>query len=362
MHTELRPDVTRDTVGELCALVQRKVSVAMADFSALTGEANRPDVSEVSEFADRLGCYALQLGSMRRTRIAGHAAHGLDADDDSTLEALGSALAALEMFHAAALIHDDILDDSTCRRGSPAFHVGWSSAETAAAAGILGGDALLVLSASAVDSISSPARDRVASFFREAQLRTIVGELQDSVLAQQRTPVERAAITQMSVNKTAWYTVTAPIVMSWFCGGRTESPTGVLAAGSMYGEAFQLLDDLTEIFIDPRITGKSPTDDLRSGKATLLHHLVDSHCDDRQRERLHRVYGAVDGGESELAQYRRLVTECGGEISTELRKLMREARARLQSSGFDSATIDNIESELFPREAVLHPKEFAESE
>src|SRR5690606_18067123 len=110
------------------------------------------------------------------------------------------------------------LDDSPVRRNHPAFHIGWDEvAETTTvtptagaappaepssvvslplgvAAGLLGGDVLLVLCARSIDRIDGPLRRRISGFFQEAQLRTVIGEFQDSLLEHRRTSVDRASV------------------------------------------------------------------------------------------------------------------------------------------------------------------------
>ncbi|MFC7588230.1 polyprenyl synthetase family protein [Nonomuraea antimicrobica] len=200
------------TETRLVEHVRANVARLLDEFAALTA-GSRSTGTGVAAFTQRLSDYVARFGSMRRTRVAAHALDGYRRTDEATVAMLGHACAALELFHAAALIHDDIIDESPTRRNHPAFHLGWvgadltggadgrvtapvsaliPSARLGIAAGLLGGDALLVLTARAIDRIPSPARDRVGGFFQEIQLRTVVGEFQDSVLEYQGcTPLAR---------------------------------------------------------------------------------------------------------------------------------------------------------------------------
>ncbi|MRH88601.1 hypothetical protein GFY24_14305 [Nocardia sp. SYP-A9097] len=347
------------TASLLVDRVRANVAALLTDFATVAADSKSSGVTGVPVFTQRLQDYVMRFGSMRRTRVAAHALEGFRRTDETNLAALGHACAALELFHAAALIHDDIIDESLTRRNYPAFHVGWSggveevppisSARLGVAAGLLGGDALLVLCARAIDRIDTPARAQVAGFFQEAQLRTVVGEFQDLVLEQRRVRTDRTAITEMSVNKTAWYTVIAPMILAARCADADERCIPLLVdAGAAYGEAFQLLDDLNEVLMEPALTGKNPLDDMNAGKATLLHHIVSANASSSERVVLEQVYGRGDCTERDLDQYRRIVDVHSAHIATDLRALMDRARSLLHDSGFREHTIGRIESELNP--------------
>ncbi|GAA3139757.1 polyprenyl synthetase family protein [Planomonospora alba] len=350
------------TAARLVDRVRTDVAALLDEFAVLTA-GSRSSGTGVSAFTQRLSDYVMRFGSMRRTRVAAHVLDGYRRTDEATVTALGHACAALELFHAAALIHDDIIDDSPIRRNHPAFHIGWggadpggrepssiSSTRLGIAAGLLGGDVLLVLTARAIDRVPAPARDRVARFFQEMQLRTVVGEFQDSVLQHHRVRADRTAVAEMSVNKTGWYTVIAPMILAAHCADADADAIPLLiAAGSAFGEAFQLLDDLVEVYGESAVTGKSPLDDLKAGKATVLHHIVATHCTPAQRATLAQIYGRGDCTEHDLEQYRRLVDAHTAHISDELRELMEQARSLLRDAGFREHTVDRIENELSPR-------------
>lgn len=337
------PNCTR-----LVEQVRANVAELLGEFATLADDAGTATSTGVDAFAQRLRDYVMRFGSMRRTRVAGHA---FDAflGDDAALRALGHACAPLELFHAAALIHDDIIDESPTRRHEPAFHMGWSGPRLGIAAGILAGDALLVLCARAIDRIAHPAKDRVADFFQQMQLRTVVGEFQDSVLELAGPRADRTAITEMSVGKTAWYTVIAPMILAAHCAGVEDTRIPLLIeAGSAYGEAFQLLDDVNEILGDPAVTGKSSLDDMNAGKATLLHHIVSTHASAEQRAVLDAMYGRGDCTERDLDQYRGLVDAHSARVFGDLRALMDKARSLLRDAGLRHQSISRIEGELAP--------------
>ncbi|MGN8245369.1 polyprenyl synthetase family protein [Cellulomonas soli] len=198
--------------------------------------------------------------------------------------------AALELFQAAALFHDDVMDASDTRRGQPAAHRAFASLhqtwglvgdaeQFGTSAAILLGDLALVASeqefAGALSLEPLPRATQARAVFDLMRTEVTVGQYLD-VLAQE-TPWghdpeadERRARTVIRA-KSARYSVEHPIVLG---AALADADEGQLEAcrriGLPLGEAFQLRDDLLGVFGDPRATGKPAGDDLREGKRTVL--------------------------------------------------------------------------------------------
>jgi len=205
------------------------------------------------------------------------------ADD----EAIVTAAAALEFFQAAALIHDDVMDDSDTRRGMPAVHrrfatlhrgSGWTGdGERFGMAGaILVGDLCLVWSDElfSASGIAPASLLRARPMFDRMRTELMGGQyldmLEQAVAAQRTTgAVERAR--RVIQFKSAKYSIEHPLLVGGRLAGASDD---LLAAYSAYGlplgEAFQLRDDVLGVFGDPAATGKPAGDDLREGKRTVL--------------------------------------------------------------------------------------------
>lgn len=201
------------------------------------------------------------------------------------------AATALEVFHAAALVHDDIIDNSDTRRGQPAAHRrfealheqgGWHGAaiDFGRAGAILLGDLLLGFSdellSDALSRASNPERGISARReFNRMRTEVTYGQYLDVLEEQswhtrnEADLIERAH--RVIVYKSAKYSIEAPLAIGGALGGAT---LGQLAAlrdfGLPLGVAYQLRDDLLGVFGDPEITGKPAGDDLREGKRTVL--------------------------------------------------------------------------------------------
>ncbi|ROS30889.1 polyprenyl synthetase family protein [Cellulomonas sp. PhB150] len=198
--------------------------------------------------------------------------------------------AALELFQAAALFHDDVMDDSDTRRGHPAAHRAFAdrhrreglegdAEQFGLSAAILLGDLALVASeqefADAVAQAPAVRAARAREVFDLMRTEVTVGQYLD-VLAQSLpwgtdTDADERRAREVIRAKSARYSVEHPIVLG---AALADADDDALAAcrelGLPLGEAFQLRDDLLGVFGDPAATGKPAGDDLREGKRTVL--------------------------------------------------------------------------------------------
>jgi geranylgeranyl diphosphate synthase, type I len=213
------------------------------------------------------------------------------AQKASSAEAMVGIAASLEMFHAAALVHDDLLDQSDLRRGQPAVHKrfeslhaasGWAgSAERFGVAGsVLVGDLMLGWSSeifgtallnAPTSEISAACRDE----FSRMRVEVMAGQYLDIVEenAAITRPVEDAVgrANNVILYKSAKYSIEAPLLIgAAFAGASADALRQLSAFGVPLGMAFQLRDDVLGVFGDPAITGKPAGDDLREGKRTVL--------------------------------------------------------------------------------------------
>jgi len=218
----------------------------------------------------------------------------LDPTDESAvhdrLDAVVAAAAALELFHAAALAHDDIMDNSDLRRGKPslhrrfeAFHTesGWSgdAAGYGRAAALLLGDLLLGWSDDLFErgltalpaSAAAAARAEFATMRSEVTLGQYLDML-DEVSWRDHDDLESLERAhRVVVYKSAKYSVEAPLALgAALAEGSLAQVSALRDFGLPLGVAFQLRDDILGVFGDEAKTGKPAGDDLREGKRTML--------------------------------------------------------------------------------------------
>jgi geranylgeranyl diphosphate synthase type I len=203
-----------------------------------------------------------------------------DADEE---DALLRGAAALELLHASALVHDDLMDGSDTRRGRPSVHRafadrhladGWRGdpAGYGAAAAVLLGDLLLVWSDEVLRGcrVQEHRLRHALSTFDLTRSEVIAGQFLD-VSVQARGDADIGQAMRVLRYKSAKYSVERPLLLgAALAGGSAEHAAALSAYGLPLGEAFQLRDDLLGVYGDPVVTGKPAGDDLSEGKRTVL--------------------------------------------------------------------------------------------
>lgn len=190
---------------------------------------------------------------------------------------------ALELLHACALVHDDVIDASATRRGQPTVHrmfadrhrdSGWHgpSEQFGMSAAILLGDLALVWADDIVATVELPvdAQRRVRQVWAAIRSEVLVGQYLDIVTEASGADTVESAMT-VNMYKTASYTISRPLQLGVAAAAdRPDVAAAFHEMGTNLGVAFQLRDDVLGVFGDPAVTGKPSGDDLRSGKRTVL--------------------------------------------------------------------------------------------
>jgi geranylgeranyl diphosphate synthase type I len=190
---------------------------------------------------------------------------------------------ALELLHACALVHDDVIDASATRRGSATTHMkfaelhrarGWRGAAErfGTSAAILLGDLALVWADDIVAGVELPpeAHRRVRRVWADIRTEVLGGQYLDIIAEASGAESITSAMT-VNTYKTASYTVVRPLQLGAAAAADRPDVQAVFGElGSDLGVAFQLRDDVLGVFGDPAVTGKPSGDDLRSGKRTVL--------------------------------------------------------------------------------------------
>ena len=234
------------------------------------------------------------------------------------------AAAALELLHTFAIVHDDVMDRSSTRRGKPAswLHLedthrraSWigDPAAYGLAAAILAGDMALVLADRALLRSGFPQERLAPALARYDRMRVevVAGQYLD-VLAAHRGEVGEAEARRIAVLKSGGYTVEAPLQIGAILGGADGTLLEVLGRyGVALGEAFQLRDDVLGVFGDPAVTGKDRDSDLREGKRTVLLARAVAAAAGHDRRLLEGRLGRPDVDAGELDRARGLLESTG---------------------------------------------------
>jgi len=348
-------DQVRDHVGRELASFLGRQRVALADLDG--------DLVPVLDAAA-----ALLAGGKRLRpafcywgwRAAGGAGLGDHPDGGHIL----TAAAALELLHASALVHDDVIDGSETRRGQPAVHRAFAARHAAgrwrgsagsfgAGAAILLGDLLLAWTGELLRASGLPAAAlrRGQPVLDAMRTELIAGQYLDLLGQAAGTGTVESALRVVRY-KSAKYTVERPLLLGAALaaapGGPdddaadeafiTDSPLAAACTsyGVPLGVAFQLRDDVLGVFGDPAQTGKPVTGDLREGKRTVLVAIAMSRASAAQASVLHRLLGDPRLDDSGAAEVRAVLTETGALAECEqlIQSGVRDALAALADAPF----------------------------
>ncbi len=253
--------------------------------------------------------YMLTLGGKRMRPVL--VLMGCELAGGDITAALPLAL-GFEVFHNFTLLHDDIMDNAPLRRGRPAVHQQWNIPTA-----ILAGDVLFVKSMQLIHSCHHP---QVMEIFLHHALLVCEGQQLDMDF-ENRQDVSIEEYLKMITLKTAVLTGACLQAGALVAGATRQTAHLLYEAGKNMGIAFQLNDDLLDVYSDERF-GKQTGGDILAGKKTYLYlralELLDSH---HARE-LRNIYSSKNNDLSVVAAVRALFDSVN--IAGETRKLMNE--------------------------------------
>ena len=220
---------------------------------------------------------------------------------------------ALETYHNYTLLHDDLMDNADLRRGHATVHKRWD-ANTA----VLSGDSMLVLAYERMAQVPADKLGAVLPLFTETALEIGEGQQYDMEF-EQRNDVTEAEYIEMIRLKTSVLLACAVKIGAILAGADEKDADNLYQYGEQLGLAFQLQDDLLDVYGDPAVFGKAIGGDITSNKKTYM--LINAFllADDRQRQELHRW---VDAKEFDRQEKIAAVTQLYNEIG--IRRLCEE--------------------------------------
>ena len=264
----------------------------------------------------------------------GHRATGAPHSD-----AVFGPAGAVELLHTFALIHDDVMDRSSERRGRPTLQIQLAQGEAAGrcadpawfgvGGAVLAGDLAFVWADALLDQAPLPPHVlvRARRVFTQLRVEVMAGQYLDLKLPGLGEVSERAA-RRVALLKSGRYTVTRPLQLGAALGqGDARLDAALVAYGDAVGLAFQLRDDVLGLFGDPYDTGKGAFDDVREGKRTVLVTRALAMASAPGRETLRSIWGRPDVGESDVARVRDIVVDSGALDSVEAAVRREQAEA-----------------------------------
>ncbi len=238
----------------------------------------------------------------KRLRSALVILSALSVDPDGFTDDVAGMAAAIELLHAASLIHDDVVDDGRMRRGLPTANTVYGNRIS-----VLGGDYMLSRCLALVGTHGDMTMLRdiadTATFMAECEV----------LQAMCTDDIDMWAKHYMSIieGKTA-----ALLSTGCRCGARLSGASSHFTRQlSIYsksiGIAFQITDDILDVIGDPRVTGKSVCADLSQGKYTLPVLVACGSKDPRVRERINEILVSGAMNEQGACEAAAFLVECG---------------------------------------------------
>lgn len=215
--------------------------------------------------------YALSLGGKRIRPVLMLMAYQLYRFDVDTI--IPQAL-ALETYHNFTLLHDDVMDRAEVRRGKPCVHKVWGDN-----AAILSGDAMLILAYRLMTEqrtsddeevwVNPSALTDALQTFTEATLGVCEGQQYD-IDFERRDDVSVEEYMEMIRLKTSLLLGCALKIGAQLAGANAADAQSLYNFGEKVGLAFQLQDDLLDVYGDPVIFGKKIGGDILCNKKTFM--------------------------------------------------------------------------------------------
>ncbi len=171
---------------------------------------------------------------------------------------------AYEVFHNFTLLHDDIMDNSPIRRNKETVHKKWDQ-NTA----ILSGDAMMIKAYSFFKDLPSDLLTKTFPLFNETALQVCEGQQYDMDFEMQEHVSEVEYLNMIKLKTSVL--IAASLKAGAICGGATEEHAELLYKfGLNIGLAFQIQDDLLDVYADVDLFGKQTGNDIITGKKTFL--------------------------------------------------------------------------------------------
>jgi len=247
--------------------------------------------------------YVLSIGGKRIRPVLMLLGYNLwkEHPEDILMPAVG-----LETYHNYTLLHDDLMDNADMRRGQLTVHKKWDANKA-----ILSGDSMLVLAYQRMQQVPADKLPAVLDLFTVTALE--IGEGQEYDMSfETRSDVTEDEYIEMIRLKTSVLLACAMKIGALLADAPQEDADRLYRLGEQIGLAFQLQDDLLDVYGDPKVFGKAIGGDITSNKKTYMLINAFNRANDKQRAELTRWINAKTfNREVKVAEVTRLYDEIG---------------------------------------------------
>ena len=247
--------------------------------------------------------YVLSLGGKRIRPVLMLLGYNLwhERPEDILMPACG-----VETYHNYTLLHDDLMDNADVRRGHQTVHRRWDANKA-----ILSGDSMLVLAYQRVAQVPADKLQQVLDLFTTTALEIGEGQEYDMDF-ETRNDVTEDEYIEMIRLKTSVLLACALKMGAILAGAPEEDTERLYRLGEQVGLAFQLQDDLLDVYGDPAVFGKAIGGDITSNKKTYMLINAVNRANDKQRAELERWINAKTfNRDVKVAEVTRLYDEIG---------------------------------------------------
>ena len=266
-----------------------------------------------------------------------------EAAGKDPISALGAAT-SVELFHNFTLLHDDIMDDATLRRGQQTVHQKWDINT-----GILSGDALLVIAYQQLNQYDHGLFSELTKLLSETALLVCEGQQYD-IDFETRNNVSMDEYIHMIRLKTA-VLLGCALRMGALVGQASGDTADCLYEfGVNLGIAFQLQDDLLDAFGDPKTFGKKVGGDIIENKKTILYHLTFAHANTTDKAEFEQLMSSNPNDEDQKIKAVKAIYE-----STDVRR-----RTTDQVMTYTKNALDALNQSSLAADQIAYFTPFAE--
>lgn len=229
--------------------------------------------------------YVLSIGGKRLRPVIALMACNLynDKIDDAVMPAAG-----IEVFHNFTLVHDDIMDEAPLRRNFATVHKKWDINQA-----VLSGDVMAFIANDCFLQAPQRCLTKVFRAFNKAAIEVCVGQQMDMDF-EKTTKVSQDEYLRMIGLKTAVLLAASARIGAMIGGADDKDSDLIYEFGRNLGLAFQLQDDMLDIYGNVKVFGKIPGGDIISDKKTFLLVKALEIASKQQRKKLQEIFSMKD--------------------------------------------------------------------
>lgn len=278
---------------------RQKISEELNAFISKKGESISPGIMWGPDFTTRLKTFAAS-GKLLRGCMVCYVYTLFTGKTPPT--SVIKAAAALELTHAALLMHDDVMDQDDLRRGKPSFHSQYKQkilkhhlsdpSRFSESAAICAGDASIFLALELFNDVRVSRKNSVYNLFAHELTLVCMGQIQDMYLQALPTNPSKSTIYATMQAKTASYSGALPLeIGSLLAGQPSKIQKDLRRLGIITGLIFQIRDDELSLTGNPTTTGKPVGSDIKDNKKTLARYYLFKYSEKKDTERLRLIFG-----------------------------------------------------------------------